>query len=109
MTLQAEGGSTVPPVVYVPAQRTKPGQQGATLELRSLQDGRVALLVYSALDRLIDACGEFQPWALLPSPEIERLKPTVGFDVLILDVALPVELQHGPEALGDADAEGATR
>ncbi|WP_460525543.1 SAV_915 family protein [Flindersiella endophytica] len=30
-------------------------------------DGRTALLVYSALDRLVTNCGEHQPWVVLPA------------------------------------------
>ncbi|WP_424922760.1 SAV_915 family protein [Aeromicrobium chenweiae] len=30
-----------------------------------LRDGRTALLAYTALDRLVDCCGDRQPWVLI--------------------------------------------
>lgn len=46
----------MPPVVYVPCI---PGDDGINhLSYRNLDDGRVALLVYTALDRLTDLAGD---------------------------------------------------
>lgn len=88
-------------MVYVPTQRVRPGDAEANVELRHLQDGQLALLAYSTLDRLVDCCGEFQPWALLPSVHVEELRQTTGFDVIVIDTPIPAELQHGPGGTGE--------
>lgn len=99
MAILTDAGTVVPPVVYVPTQRVRPDDTETTLELRKLDDGQLALMAYTSLDRLVDACGEFQPWALVPTPQVEQIRAMSGFDVVALDVALPLELRHGPEAL----------
>lgn len=103
MTIHTDAGTVVPPVVYVPTQRVRPGDTETTLELRRLQDGQLALMAYTSLDRLVDACGEFQPWALVPAPQVEQIRAAAGFDVVALDVAIPAELRHGAETLDAAD------
>jgi hypothetical protein len=92
----------LPPVVYVPARQPGPGDSEVTLEMRALEDGRVALLVYSAVDRLVAACGEHQPWALLPTARLEELQgQDAEWDVVLLDPHLPEELRHaGDEPAG---------
>ena len=49
----------LPPVVYLPVAR-EDGPDGPLVELRCLDDGRTGLLVYTALDRLYRACGDYQ-------------------------------------------------
>lgn len=50
-----------PPIVYVPCTPAQAGVEQRsselTIELRQTRDGRLALLVYSAMDRLIAHCG----------------------------------------------------
>lgn len=100
MTILSDQGTTVPPVVYVPAHRYGEGDTETTLELRKLTDGTLVLLAYSSLDRLVESCGEFQPWVLVTAPQLEQLRPLTGFETVVLDAELPEELRHGPEALG---------
>ena len=54
-----------PPVVYVPCVESvvEPGQ--ARVALRRTHDDRVALLAYSALDRLHHGFGAEAPWVLV--------------------------------------------
>lgn len=101
MTIYSDQGTAVPPVVYVPAQRVQEGDSETTLELRQLTDGTLVLLGYTSLDRLVAACGEYQPWALITAPQLEQLQPHAGFQTVVLDADLPEELRHSaPE--GDA-------
>lgn len=80
-----------PPVVYLPcvAQVSEPDR--AEVEMRTTRDGRVALLAYSALDRLHDCCGREQPWIVMPTPALGGLHATRPFDLLLLDVPIPAD------------------
>lgn len=92
----------LPPVVYVPAQLPAPGEAEVVLELRRLQDGRVALLAFSAMDRLVASCGEAQPWALVQTSRLDDLREQGGgWDVVLLDPFLPEDLRHPEPALHD--------
>lgn len=85
----------VPPVLYLPTSGTPAGSSEVGIELRETNDGRRALLAYTALDRLADCCGPDQPWALFP---VERLGELgVDYDVIYLDLAIPRELWHRPQ------------
>ncbi|WP_324195087.1 SAV_915 family protein [Nocardia farcinica] len=44
--------------------------------LRRTRDGRIACLAYSALDRLLNCCGNNQPW--MWTPTVARRSPTVS-------------------------------
>jgi hypothetical protein len=87
-----------PPVVYVPctAHVVDPGE--AQVAMRTTRDGRVALLAYSALDRLHDCCGEDQPWLVMPTQALEGLRQTQPFQLLLLDVVIPPEHRYGAGA-----------
>jgi hypothetical protein len=50
-----------PPVVYVPCSLLNPADDHMSVDLRPARDGRLALLVYSALDRLVTCCGDKPP------------------------------------------------
>jgi hypothetical protein len=79
-----------PPLVYVPCS---PEQTAAefTVDLRRTQDGRLALLVYSAMDRLITHCGPGQPWTVILTRDLEQLRQTSGFELILLDLDVPPE------------------
>lgn len=81
----------VPPVLYVPARHT--GTAQVHLELSALTDGRVAALAYTSLDRLVDACGDAQPWALLPVDLLSELQAAGAFAVIALDPEVPAGLR----------------
>ena len=71
---------------------------GAEAVYRTTKDGRTALLVYSALDRLHACCGEDQPWFGLPTHELQRLYDVRPFDVVYTDVYVPEERREpGPQ------------
>lgn len=77
-----------PPVAYLPCTLDAEGEP-ADIRLVQLQDGRVALLGYTALDRFVACCGEGHPWALYPTSELAVLRDRKPFDVAWLDLPLP--------------------
>ena len=87
---QEQAPVIVPPVLYLPV-RPHP-EVGNYPEVRKLADGRMALLAYTALDRLADACGENQPWVLLHVSDLGAIKADFPFDVVAFDPRLPPEL-----------------
>jgi hypothetical protein len=70
------------------------------VDLRRTRDGRVALLVYSALDRLVSCFGAEKPWTVLRTPDLEKVRLETGFDLVLFDVDVPPEFRHtaGPHA-----------
>lgn len=88
------GTSEQQSVVYVPSQRLRRGDTEATLELRNTEDGRVAMLAFSSLERLVAGCGEAQPWVAVPADRVENLQELSGADVTLWDVAVPAEVRH---------------
>lgn len=83
----------IPPVLYLPI---RPGSTAETpeIEMRRLEDGRVALMYYTALDRLERCCGPHQAWVLYRTEDLGRLRATSPFDVAVMDQPLPPELWH---------------
>ncbi len=73
----------LPPVVYVPTLTADDGTN--RLRMHQLRDGRVALFVYSAIDRLEAQYGEGHPWALLSVPNLQTAHEQSPFDLLLLD------------------------
>lgn len=57
--------------------------------VRPLTDGRDGLLAYTALDRLADHCGAEQPWILVPTSQIGRIREVQPFDVIAFDLEVP--------------------
>src|SRR5690606_10922470 len=60
-------GEEVEPVFVPLAERLLSRDRDVTVELRRLEDGRLAVLAYSSLDSLVASCGDLQPWASLPA------------------------------------------
>ena len=87
-----------PPFLYIPCLAHVREAAGAEAVYRTTKDGRTALLVYSALDRLHACCGEDQPWFGLPTHELQRLYDVRPFDVVYTDVYVPDERREpGPQ------------
>ena len=82
-----------PPVVYVPCAPTRSDDE-LTIDLRPTRDGRMALLVYSAMDRLIAHCGPDQPWTVPLTKDLEQARLATGFDLVLLDLDIPEELRR---------------
>ena len=79
------------PAYYVPCSTGHDGQLRVTL--RRTIDGRTALLVYSALDRLYAGAGRV-PWALISVPELQNIKHRSPFDVIYQDLRIPEEYRE---------------
>ena len=84
----------LPPVVYLPAGRLS-GPEGPTVELRDLTDQRVALLAYTALDRLAECLGEQQPWLLFELDKLDEIRKQRHYDLLYFDLAIPETMWRG--------------
>lgn len=88
------GGQAIsfPPVVYVPCERPPgPGDAELTVDLRRTRDGQTALLVYSALDRLVQCCGPHQAWVVMPTAKLEQVRENTAFEMILLDLEIPDE------------------
>lgn len=91
---QAVGTIDFPPVVYVPCSPVAMGDENLSVDLRPARDGRLALLVYSALDRLVDCCGDEQPWVVMPTANLEKVRVETNFELILLDVVIPDEFRR---------------
>ncbi|NCT91024.1 hypothetical protein GXB85_08700 [Cellulomonas sp. APG4] len=70
--------------MYLPVR-----DDGASVEVRPLRDGRPALLAYTALDRLAAGCGPEQPWVALPTASLGEVKRRQPYDVVVFDLHVP--------------------
>ncbi|MDT8909517.1 SAV_915 family protein [Amycolatopsis sp. PS_44_ISF1] len=87
----------LPPALYLPTgpvSRTTDGGTGAEVELRHTPDGRVALVAFTSPDRLVECCGEHQPWIRLDTEHLPRIHRVNPYEVIVLDSELPVGLRH---------------
>ncbi len=83
-----------PPVVYVPCSPLNPEDEELSVDLRRTRDGKLALLVYSALDRLVTCCGEQQPWVVLATANLEKIREKTDFELILLDIEIPNEFRR---------------
>lgn len=74
------------PAYYVPCFTD--GDGVLRVMLRETRDGRVALIVYSALDRLRAGAGGV-PWAFLTLAQLQAVKDESPFDVIYQDIRIP--------------------
>lgn len=74
----------LPPMVYVPVTRFS-GAGPTEIQLRQLSDGRIALLAYTALDRLARCLGDGQPWILVEMAQLAEVKKTTRHDLVLFD------------------------
>lgn len=79
---------TLPPVVYAPTIEL----EGATrIRMHEMRDGRTALFVYSAIDRLQAQYGDDAGWVLLSVDDLQKAFEQVPYDLLLLDRELYAE------------------
>ena len=83
----------VPPVLSLPLHRDST-EETRLVETRQLKDGRLALLAYTALDRLATLCGEDQPWLLTQTQTLDEIKKYQHFDVVIFDLEIPEQYRR---------------
>lgn len=86
-----------PPVVYLPCRLDADGEL-EDIAMVQLEDGRVALLGYTALDRFIACCGDAHPWALHLTADLDRLRAEKPYDAAYLDVPLPMDMRLTSDA-----------
>lgn len=86
--------SDFPPVVYVPCLRRDSDDEPHVV-LRRTRDARVALFVYSALDRLRDGIGDDTPWVLVTVEGLEAIRRETPYDLVLLDVHVPEDKRLG--------------
>ncbi|MFI6027821.1 SAV_915 family protein [Amycolatopsis magusensis] len=84
-----------PPAVYLPTGPRYASETEALVELRRTPDGRTALLAYSALDRLVNCCGDQQSWVLMRTDKLDKLHAAQPFDVAYLDLEIPATHRIG--------------
>jgi hypothetical protein len=80
--------------LYLPTGALADDDTGAAIELRRTDDGRMALVAYSALDPLVDWCGEHQPWILMRTEHLPKIHQVRPYDLIVLDSPLPQDLRH---------------
>jgi len=95
-----------PPVVYVPCVEHVADPAEARVEYKVTKDGRRALLVYSALDRLHAGAGQAQPWFLAPLAGLQGLYDLDGFDLVLMDVLVPDEHRRQAPAGQRSEEQG---
>ncbi|MGH3866070.1 MAG: SAV_915 family protein [Pseudonocardiaceae bacterium] len=86
----------VPPMLYLPCDGFRSGDEELSVDFRRMGDGRLALLAYTALDRLVNCCGQVQPWVVVPASALDELDRHQPYDVILLDVEIPTELRRKP-------------
>lgn len=73
----------VPPYLYIPVWLNDEG-----IVQISIADGaedEKILLAYTALDRLLDALGDEQSWAAIPTTQLSTIKDETGYTHLVVD------------------------
>ncbi|MGH3623061.1 MAG: SAV_915 family protein [Sciscionella sp.] len=89
--VQTAAGPVVPPMLYVPCESHRSGDEELSIDSRRMRDGRLALFAYTALDRLVNCCGPHQPWVLMPTAHLDEVDRHHPHDVILLDVEIPEE------------------
>lgn len=87
-----------PPILYVPCVRAVTDPADLEVIYRTTRDGRTALLVYSALDRLHRCAGDDQAWFVIPTAELQRIYDVRPFDLVLLDLVIPADQRVGAGA-----------
>ena len=92
--LDVDEFNRLPAQVFAASRPPHSGQAELVFELRETRSGQLAIMLYSSLSALVAACGTGQSWIKIHSVDLPWLAKTVGFQVLIFDLALPAELRH---------------
>ncbi len=82
-------------VLFVPCTDRHAGEHGVQLALKPLEDGRLAMLVFTSLDLLVAGCGEQQPWVALSETQVEEAFYASSADVVAVDAGLTPEQRWG--------------
>lgn len=77
-------------LLYVPT-RPSDGSGRALIEMRTLPDGRLALVAFTSLAQLTRCCGARQPWLALDDRGLADVEAMTGYDLVLVDVKIPPE------------------
>lgn len=77
----------VPPALYLPIRYTDDGQP--RVARMAMEDGKQALLAYTALDRLAKGCGPDQAWSIVFTSTLPQISEETPFDAVVFDVEFP--------------------
>ncbi|MDR1441952.1 MAG: hypothetical protein LBJ02_06155 [Bifidobacteriaceae bacterium] len=80
----------LPPVVYVPCLWDARAEE-RRIALQRTEIGQVALMAYTALDRLQDGAGPGTEWILVKREGIPAIRNLSPFDVILVDQLIPPE------------------
>lgn len=80
--------------MYVPLRDADPAATQTVVQLHVLDDGTPVVPVFTDRARLAAACGDLQPWMLIPVERLVELRPQLGFELLLVD-ATPEEVAAG--------------
>lgn len=94
-------------VLFVPT-RPRDGSGSSLLEMRTLTDGRLALPAYTSLERLTSCCGPQQPWIAIDAHGLRETENDTGYEVVLLDAAMPVSEQKHTSLDDDGDSPPAS-
>ncbi|MGH3503955.1 MAG: SAV_915 family protein [Nocardioidaceae bacterium] len=79
-------------LVYIPCRSW--WADGAEVEMRELEDGSLAVLIYSSLDTLCEGCGPQQTYVQVRTRELEEILRQCGTEQVLIDVSLPADKRH---------------
>lgn len=82
--------SELPAQLYVPTEPLPEGAKHFQVELRTLDDGRRVLMVYSSPAALVEAFGDDQDWVRLRTDDLPDVQLYTGFDAVLLDATRPM-------------------
>ena len=74
----------IPPVVYVPTTDEQEPDAREVL-MHTVPDGRTALFVYSAIDRLFDFYRRGNAWIACDVATLQRIHDATPYDLLFVD------------------------
>jgi hypothetical protein len=76
----------IPPVVYLPTtDEEEPAARGVLMH--TVPDGRTALFVYSAIDRLFELYRDGNAWIVCDVATLQRIHDATPYDLLFVDRA----------------------
>ncbi len=83
-----DGTENFPPVVYAPVTELPEDPGVQRLKMHRMADGRTAVFVYSAIDRLVSLYGAEAPWVLVTVGALQHAYDEAPYDLVFLDQAL---------------------
>ena len=82
-------------MTYIASRSFRPGHEQAALELQPMPGDRLAVMAYSSVRSLQDACGPHQHWVGIPAGLVGEARRQSGAHTIALDTPLPDYLRHG--------------